>query len=250
MNKKQILQYLLILLLAAGTSMFLYREGTQLNRLITDENTATLARPGFVLDTDDEEWIMQAEDAAEHHKLRIRNVPDDNWPLGRENQWPSPFLWLILGCSWLYSTLYGVGGHEAIYHGACLVNPLIFFLFAAGITPFAIKRFGFLGSIFLVFGVIWTYRGSIDYLGIRPAHHALTYITLTVFLVTSILCSQERKRCSLLFWISAISAAISTWLGPLSTLPLIAAWGFGTMATTIWGSKESRDYGYWKLWGA
>lgn len=243
--------YAAFLLCAGITALYLYSFGWKVDAASMDANIETLTRPHLLVDSDDSEWSLVAEQAIREGSWRVRTIADDNVPFGRPHHWPSPFLWLILIGAWFSANVFGVADvQSAVYYGATAVNPLLFFGFVLAFAYPAIKRFGIIGAVFLCFGFAWTYRGSVDFLGIRPDHHALINTILTVFLVSTILLAEERKKWGGIFWLSVLSGALAIWVGPLGVLPMIAAWGGAFLLTTFFGPDDKRKYSsLWMPWG-
>lgn len=237
--------YLAFLSLALLLGYGLHSIGDTLNtlRAVTPE---TLVRPHFLLDTDDCQWQMTVEQALKSGRFRIKTNPDDNFPLGAAMHWPSPFLWMLM-CGANISMLLGAPLAEAVYLGGSWVNPCIVMFFVASFGWAVIRRFGVLGAGFLCFGLLATFRGSYDFIGIRTDHHGLIHSVLSVFVVSSCLLLSRVTRATLLT--SAMSAAIAVWLGPMNAIPIICALGLAAALVWIVKPPELDASNNWMIWG-
>jgi len=240
-----IVAYVLFLLVAIGVGLRLHGIGHDANEMLKPE-AGVLARDNLLLDTDDTQWQMTAERGLATGAWRVKTVIDDNLPFGRASHWPSPFLWMLMLGGKIGMDA-GLPISEAVYRGGAWVNPAIVFFFVAAFGWFALRRFGVVGAALICFGLVFTFRGSFDFLGWRTDHHGLIHAVLMVFLTTGCLLFQDKSRWVL--WGASLSAAAAVWLGPMNALPVIAAWGFAGLIILYISPVSAWLPARWLRWG-
>ena len=166
-------------------------------------------------------WVMNAQRMAHDGLWRIRRMPDDNSPLGREMHWSQLLLWWLVLTGWVVSLLTGWPLGASIEAAAiwCVV-PWHLFLVVA--LPLSLRRvFGTAACALLALGIGMSYPVASLFFAGECDHHGIA----TAFILCSILfLAAGFWRNSSAFWIvlSGLFTGAALWVSAATVLPALA----------------------------
>lgn len=200
------------------------------------------------LDTDDHEWIFQAQNAAQAGEWRRHWDDSDNAPYGRPLHWSSPPLWALIGIGKVIALSQGVTLHQGIELAGRFWTPLLFVLVCAiGIPVFA-KRFGILPAFILFGGLIALQPVFVLFYPLRPDHHALQIVITLWALFSATLAVQRRNQAPRkAIWSFGAACACLIWIGAFIAIPVVIALVIGTVVALV--REKSPKVGLWREFG-
>ncbi len=186
----------------------------QAEELLIDQDRLTV-----IASPDGMQWVMHSQKAAEENRWRLpRWTYTDNHPYGRPLLWPSLHSYWLRFLGWTFSLSTSLPISVAIAKAAVYCNPMYLLLFSIPIAWFGYKVHGIKSALYVP--ILALLLSNPKY-GLRFPDHHLLHICLT-FLFLLVLSDDKSKPnqqhqwitagavLGLLFWASALSAAIIT----------------------------------------
>lgn len=116
-------------------------------------------------------WIMNAQRMAHEGKWRVRQMPDDNLPSGREMHWSHLFLWRLILLGWISTTFTGLPIGAVIENAAVWAALPIHALVIIGLPLAVRKSFGWSAAALLALAMATVYTFASYFLVGSPDHH-------------------------------------------------------------------------------
>ena len=221
--------------------------------------------------TDSCHWIMNAQRMAHEGHWRIRNMPDDNYPAGREMHWSQFLLWWLVLLGTIQSTLTGIPLGAAIESAAPWSVALIHLVLLIAL-PWAVhRRIGWFaaGILSLGLGTVYGYS-SLFFVG-SPDHHGLVATALMASLLFLAVGGggwiangdggqyptwfPVRSQAQRWFVASGICAGVGLWISAATAASVFLGVGLGVGVATVFvlgrnsGAAERHESSLWRLWG-
>jgi len=174
-------------------------------------------------------WIMNAQRMAHEGAWRIRHMPDDNAPYGRDMHWSQFLLWWLVVLGLIVAFFTGLPLGAAIESAAvwCVV-PLHIILAIA--LPLSLRKaFGTGACVLLAFGIGGFYPMASLFFAGQCDHHGI----VTAFLLCSILyfcagCWKSTPNASNSWMIaSGVFLGAGLWISAATVIPAVVGFGLG-----------------------
>jgi len=167
---------------------------------------------------------MNAQRMAREGLWRIREMPDDNAPIGREMHWSQFLLWWLVLLGWLGTFFTSLPLGASIEAAAVWCVVPLHLLLAIGLPISLRKVFGSPACALLAFGIGGFYCTASLFFAGECDHHGL----VTSFLLCSLLffCAYFWDSRSKLGWMvaSGVFLGAGLWISTATVIPALTGW--------------------------
>ncbi len=227
------------------------------------------------------QWITHTQQMLADGGWRIRYTDSDNAMDGREIHWSHGFIWWLVACGKLHSTMTGFPLAASVEAVAPIANTVLLVICIAAIPWSVLRRYGAISAGALAIGLSSNY-GMFEYFMIgNPDHHGIAAISV---LVSSLMLalggagwvSNEEKElgkpqnpriqsdveykitsssAKTYFIGSALAGSVALWISAATAVPTLIGIGLGAVLSVLLyaSPKSSNEIRYlpdlWFWWG-
>jgi hypothetical protein len=196
------------------------------------------------------QWIEETQLMLARRAWRIRRIPYENSPIGRDVGSASPYRWWLVAVGWLESACTGHPLTLSIERAALYADPLLQALLLLGGTFLVRRRFGVASACLFALGVVTIYPLSAAYLPGVAGDFGLLQVAMILSVLFLLAGCRDQVRAARWFVLSGILGACGLWLDATEAAPLLAGMGAGgVLAACALRSVSSQGPAPpWRLW--
>lgn len=199
-------------------------------------------------------WIMEAQQAVEQGRFRLRHIDHDAAPEGRETRRTAPYRWWLIAVGWLQGTVTGETPGQAIERGALFADPLLLALLLVGGAVYLARCHGPGAAAGFVAGGIALFPLAANFQPGAPDAHSLAWV-LALGSVLPLLVAWpgdgSGRRPRFHFVAAGIMGGLGFWNDAPSQAPVLLAVFLGGLAGSfirLRGAGERPAPLPWRAW--
>lgn len=200
-------------------------------------------------------WIIHAQRMAAEGLWRVRDMPYDNAPHGRELHWSQSVSWILLAAGVVTSQFTGMPVGAAIELAAAFALPVVF-LFLLALVPWLAARWvGRTAAGVLCLGMACSFPFVSNFAVGSPDHHGLVMTALLVAVLAlgakGFGWGRPTRRMRSAFFLGGIATATGMWISAATMIPALVGLGAGAfLVMLLYGARgPGFDEGAWRVWG-